>query len=292
MRDRMLEVHTTLKMIREQLYKRGFIETCTPVIRRDSSTVFPRVRLEESSYLRDSMEMALRYLTSHFPKIFEIGPCFRSEKDLTTNSNEFLMMELYVVDEPLEYLEEFACDVLLTLNPGMKIEMLSVADYIREDLGIDLCIHSDTRLVDALRRLYDVQTGSNYEIVNIYIQEKIEPLSTERCIIFYDYPASTICSARMRKNCKGIIRRFEVFIDGLEIMHAYEDENDINSFKQRCSNYKLFNYEEQLIYDAVAAGNLPAHTAGLGIGIERLCMAISKIRDIQNYRFSRKFTIV
>ena len=146
-------------------------------------------------------------------------------------------------------------------------------------------------LADKLRHLYGIKAGFDYEIINKYIYENIEPLSAGRCMMFYDYPASTICSARRRRDCRGIIRRFELFIDGLEIMHAYEDEDDMESFKERCADYGLFNYEERLIYAAIVANRLPARTAGLGIGIERLCMGISKIRDIRSYRFLREFTI-
>jgi lysyl-tRNA synthetase class 2 len=126
-------------------------------------------------------------------------------------------------------------------------------------------------------------------LVNKFIEAEIEPSSKNKIVIFKDYPICTISSARKIQNTKSLINRFELFINGSEIMHAYEDENDLEDFINRSKKVDLYNYEEKIIINNIKDGILPSNSAGLGIGIERLCMAVYNVNNINEYFFSSNF---
>lgn len=289
-KDRIIQKNIVIQKIRNFLLNKGCVETNTPIIRKSSSKPFPRIKIEcqDNKYLRDSMEMALRYNLSYIDKIFEIGQCFRNE---STNShlNEFIMMELYVVNKNIDYLIELSYQIVNLFFENKKIETFSIANFIKEKYGCDLINEDEEKFIEILRKKYNDNKSMNYSIVNKFIEKEIEPLSKDKVVIFKDYPICTISTARKIPNTKSLINRFELFIDGSEIMHAYEDENNIDNLVKRSKKVDLYNYEEKIIVNEIKKGILPSNTVGLGIGIERLCMAVYNVNDINEYFFSSNF---
>ncbi|WP_257981178.1 hypothetical protein [Streptomyces sp. CB02959] len=51
----------------------------------------------------------------------------------------------------------------------------------------------------------------------------------------------------------------------------------------------LYDDEQALAREAIDAGRVPAGSVGLGIGIERLCMAASGVKDISVFHPSPQF---
>lgn len=287
---RIIEKNNLLKTLRDFLYDKNFIEVITPITRKFSSELFPRVQFNNEKYLRDSIEMALRYKLKHYAKIFEIGQCFRNDRNGLTHSEEFLMLELYAINEDIDYLISLCVNLINTLNPDLTIEKISVSGFIKNDLNVDLRYDSDDQLKEAIINKYNFTPSKhNFEVINKYIERYIEPMSHGKCMIFQDYPRCTISIARLKDGTTSIINRFELFINNVEVMHGYEDENDLELFKERAQEVNLFNEEEKIIYSAIKNGDLSPNTAGLGIGIERLCMGVFNSTDIQKYIFSKIF---
>lgn len=293
--ERIRQKASVLAILRAILTAKGFIELNTSVMRRSSSEPFPRVRLlQPEAWLRDSIEMALRYNLRFVNRIFEIGPCFRDDSIDTTHTSEFMMLELYATDFDHASIVDLSAQIFSELSPSLTMERISVADVMRKDLGVDLAKEPEEFLVDKLRVKYpqfrDKATPS-YQVINHYIEKHVEPLSHARLVAFEDYPISTISSARRKPGTRSIINRVEVFYNGLEVMHGYEDEDDLSDFKARAHSVNLWNAEEQLIHESLASGSLPIRTAGLGIGIERLCVAafLDGVGDIREFLFSHTF---
>ncbi len=289
-KDRIIQKNNVIQKIRNFLLTNGYIETNTPIIRKSSSIPFPRIRIEcqDEKYLRDSMEMALRYNLSFVDKIFEIGQCFRNENN-NSHLSEFIMIELYVVDKKIDYLMKLSSQIVNLFFVNKKIETFSIANFIKRKYKCDLVKENEVKFINLLRKKYNDKRSLDYKLINKFIEKEIEPLSKDKVVIFKDYPICTISSARKIEETKSLINRFELFIDGIEIMHAYEDENDIDCFVKRSEKVDLYNYEEKIIVGEIEKGNLPSNTAGLGIGIERLCMTIYHVNDINEYFFSSNF---
>lgn len=269
--------HQILKNMREYLYQKGYIEVFSPILRKSDSKINPRFRLNNDGFLRDCMELALRKKVSKScPKVFEIGPCFRQEKEDRTHNVEFYLMELYSKEEILENMMELMSGIIIACVPTVSdIKEISVQDFIQKDLNVDI-VKSDTgELVNIiLDKHHHVIKKEKYPYltVNKYIELFIESSLTDRgCLYFLtDYPLCTIAVASRQGNT-NCIRRFECFINGMEIANAFEDCMDLVDLTSRLKESGIMEKEEEELIKLVKSGKV-FPTVGLGIGIDRLCI--------------------
>ncbi|MCM6774465.1 hypothetical protein NDR87_13995 [Nocardia sp. CDC159] len=281
-----------LRKIRNYLHDNGFVEVVTPVFRQADDLTGKRATavLGAGGFLRSMIGPALRYNLQYAPRIFEIGPCFRPERPDATHSREFTMLDLYAANEDFAFLYELAEDLIALAYPK-PLPHISVAEHLNRDFGVDLTRHSPQNLADAIaRRLALPATTPMHELIDTAIATHIEPLTRGTAAFLVDYPlgGNEPC-ARRRDGTTAIIDRFEVFIDGLEVAHGYRDETDHDAFIERATTAGLYNREQALVLDAITAGDLPTRSVGLGIGIERLCMAATGIDEIRTFQQSRCF---
>lgn len=270
------------------LQKRGFQEVHTPILRRDAGQLIKRIQLKaDFPYaLRDSHELQLRWLLTMYDSVFEIGSCFRvetSEKS-ATNSGEFLLMELFTTKYDIQQIQQLVRQFILSLKPDVFFEEISIADYIREHLDIDLLTESQEMLFQRLKQSDPTLSFEHdYEYVLHYIETEIEPLSKGKVVFFTDYPECTCSYADIKQG--AVIRRFELFANGLELANGFDDECNAARFRARNASCPIFPQEEQAIADALETQKLPAVSAGVGIGIERLCMFLYGIDDIKMFSY-------
>lgn len=111
-----------------------------------------------------------------------------------------------------------------------------------------------------------------------------------KAVFLTDYPVGgdEPC-ARLAPGTEAVLERFELIADGIELVHGYTDENDQHAFLQRAEAAGLLDDEQRLAWAAIDAGLVPTDTAGLGIGIERLCAVDAGIRDIRPFLQSPQF---
>ncbi len=273
--------------LKEFLDGKGFQEVLTPVLRKDTgSKVTQRISTDISYALRDSHELQLRYLLSEYPCVYEIGSCFRRE-DRTksaTKANEFLLMELFSCRHNLEDLKKIMKELILSYKPDTEFEEISIAGYIRENLGIDLFKSDQSELYSVLRKLYPEEKFEyDYKYVMHYIEAEIEPLGKNKIVFFMEYPECTCSYADIISG--SVVSRFELFADGLELANAFDDECLPERFADRNKLLPIFPKEEAAIVRGLDEGILPEKSAGLGIGIERLCMFIYGSNDINDFAF-------
>jgi lysyl-tRNA synthetase class 2 len=112
----------------------------------------------------------------------------------------------------------------------------------------------------------------------------------------YDYPASQAALARVAQDSDGqlVAKRFEVFVDALEIANGYYElsdpleqrlrfERDLE--QRREANKRGVNIDQHLL-DALTSG-LP-ECAGVALGLDRVLMLrnkVSRIRDVLTFAF-------
>jgi len=268
------------------LEDRGFQEVLTPTLRKDQGNLISRIPLVGGSALRDSHELQLRCLLSLYPCVYEIGSCFREEDGTKadTNAKEFLLMELFSSKHTLADLEDFVRLFILQYRPDTIFLKVSVAEQIRKDFGIDLFHESQEELYRVLRQRYPEKSFKNdYEYVLHYIEAELEPLSKGTVIFFTEYPECTCSYANILQG--SVISRFELFADNKELANAFDDECSAYRFIERNKSLPIFPEEETVIAQSLHDGNLPANSAGLGIGIERLCMFLFDREKISDFNF-------
>jgi len=287
-----LTLSNTLKNLRKVLYKHGFEEAITPSARNFQVPIKnrPSVGFSVEKYLRTMIGPALRSNLVFHKKIFEIGPCFRNDPLDYTHSPEFTMLDLYVGEESFEYLLNLALELIKPAIQGDPV-WISVADNIRETFGVDLAIQPFEDAVKAIERSHRYSfLCKQSKIIDHYIEQEIESKSLGRTVVLTDYPigGSEPC-AKLKPGTSSIAKRFEIFIDGIEIVHGYEDETDRNLLKSRAIAENLYDADQKIIGEYIDNGDIPIASVGLGIGVERLCMAIDGVKDISSYRFGSCF---
>lgn len=290
-----------LKIIREVLEHYQFIEVTTPVLRKGTNEVFKRHtvilgndHIEKFAYLRDSLECPLRSLLQHTPRVYEIGPCFRVDPVDNQHYPEFTLLEVYAEKTDFEFLLKLILEIIeriyLSISSPISINKISIRESIRDILGIDISNIDGNQLKENIIQVDELNYGKyrntpHYICINEFISKNFEVASGVN--VFYEYPASTISSARRISNTQ-LIERFEIFINGVEVAHGYMDEIDLDDYEKRGREVNLYNFEEKLITELIQSKNLCPDTGGFGLGIERLCSVLSS-EDIANYIFGKDF---
>ncbi|MFJ3212775.1 amino acid--tRNA ligase-related protein [Streptomyces flaveolus] len=280
--------------LRTLLHDEGFTEVVTPVARRADLGPGRRapVGLHEGRYLRAMIGPALRVnVSNHLPRVYEIGPCFRPERPDTLHAAEFTMLDLYAAELSFEDLIALAWRLVGPHLPSYTPERLSIADHVRTEFGIDLRTESIGDLHPRMAARIDADAGDPFrDVLGRYIARELEADTVGRAMFLTDYPSGgdEPC-ARLAPGATAVLERFELIVDGIELVHGYADETDHKAFTERAKAVGLYDDEQRLAQEAVEAGAVPADTAGLGIGIERLCAVSAGLRDIAPFLQSPQF---
>ncbi|MEU2146081.1 MULTISPECIES: amino acid--tRNA ligase-related protein [Streptomyces albovinaceus subgroup] len=280
--------------LRALLHEEGFTEAVTPVARRADLGPGRRVPagLHEGRYLRAMIGPALRVnVSADLPRLYEIGPCFRPEPPDALHAAEFTMLDLYAAHLGFAALIDLAWRLVGPHLPSYTPERLSIADHVHDEFGIDLRSDPIGNLHPRMAARIGADAGEPFrDVLGRYIALELEADTDGRAVFLTDYPTGgdEPC-ARLAPGTTAVLERFELIVDGIELVHGYTDETDRNAFTERAKTVGLYDDEQQLAQEAVEAGAVPPDTAGLGIGIERLCAASAGLRDIAPFLQSSQF---
>lgn len=278
--------------------------------------------------LRVAPELWLKRLViAGFEKVFEIGPNFRNEGVDSTHNPEFTTCEFYrsfttlpelmqmteslfgaiftqlkqqsplleITREPLKLYASLGkgefpkYEFIPTIEEKTKVKMpavLSSQNLIEYFNVIGLSVPEQKQPSALLNKLSEVYLESMSHVhkntpVFVYNQPaEMSPLAKSSKITYKDREYE-------------ILQRFELFINGMEYVNAYEEENSPyaqeDKFKQQQGYKADFNDNESLIpdwnYVKTMEYGLPP-TGGWGCGIDRLSMLFSgsdRIEDVLSF---------
>ncbi|MET9778810.1 amino acid--tRNA ligase-related protein [Streptomyces sp. NPDC006367] len=283
-----------LRSLRTLLHDEGFTEVITPVARRADLGPGRRAPagLHEGRYLRAMIGPALRVnVSTDLPRVYEIGPCFRPEPPDALHAGEFTMLDLYAAKLGFEDLIDLAWRLVGPHLPSYTPERLSIADHVRTEFGVDLRAEPVGDLQPRMAARIGADADEPFrDVLGRYIAHELEAGTVGRAVFLTDYPSGgdEPC-ARLAPGTTAVLERFELIVDGIELVHGYTDETDRDAFTERAKAVGLYDDEQRLAQEAVESGAVPADTAGLGIGIERLCAASAGLRDITPFLQSPQF---
>jgi lysyl-tRNA synthetase, class II len=302
-----------INAIREFLNEKGAIEVDTPVLQSipGGATARPFTThhnaLDIPMYLRIANELYLkRLIVGGFDWVYEFSRNFRNEGMDRTHNPEFTVLEFYVaykdylwmMETTEQMLERTAIAVNGTsiaevdgkqINFKAPYKRITMFDAIKEHTGFDISELDEAGLRDVCKQLHipvDNTMGKGKLIDEIF-SEKCEHHYIQPTFII-DYPVEMSPLTKKHRSKAGLVERFELMVNGKEIANAYTELNDPIDQRERFEEQvKLMERgdDEAMFIDydflrALEYGMPP--TAGIGFGIDRICMMMTNSPSIQD----------
>ena len=302
-----------INSIKEFLNERGAIEVDTPVLQSIPGGASARPftthhnALDIPMYLRIANELYLkRLIVGGFEWVYEFSRNFRNEGMDRTHNPEFTVLEFYtaykdylwMMDTTEQLLEKAAIDVNGTTDAEVDGKTISfkapfkrvtMYDAIKEHTGFDISNMDEEALRDVCKQLgigVEKSMGKG-KLVDEIFSEKCEHHFIQPTFIT-DYPIEMSPLTKKHRSKPGLVERFELMINGKEIANAYTELNDPIDQRARFEDQiKLMERgdDEAMFIDhdflrALEYGMPP--TAGIGFGIDRLCMLLTNQPSIQD----------
>ncbi len=287
-----------LSQLRSFFDQHGFLEVETPLISTDTivdrhldpieicsedgfrSPTDSRPRL----WLQTSPESAMkRLLASGATAIYQVCKAFRLRERGNLHNPEFTLVEWYRrddrMDDGIEFLSTLA-DTLLNRGPAEKLSyqaaFLKYANVDPLKTNVEQLQAQCTKLGISIPAQLDCELDDWLELL---LTEVVQPrLGQQTPVILYNFPASQAALANVCELDRRVARRFELFIDGMELANGYEELRDADELERRMemANRQRIADQKQSLPGAeklLAAmqDNLPPCT-GVALGWDRIVM--------------------
>ncbi len=245
-----------------------------------------------------------------FYKVYEIALCFRNEDIDATHNPEFEQIEVYwafadwkrimkLTEEMIAYTIKHIFgdykveigDKILDFKPPW--ERLPMEEAIKRETGIDVSKLSFEELKEIAKKDLGIEDEEKLsrkgKIIEELFEKYVQPKITDPTFItLFRRDVSPL--AKPHRENPEYVERFEIHINSLEVGNGYSEQN--NPFLQ----YLAFKEEEELRKQVKKEGleympmdkdyvraleyGLPP-TGGVGVGIQRLAMAVLGIESIK-----------
>ncbi len=315
-KDTFMKRTLMIKTIRDFLNNHGALEVDTPVLQNipGGAAAKPFIThhnaLDVPFYLRIANELYLkRLIVGGFDWVYEFSRNFRNEGMDRTHNPEFTILEFYVAYKDYYWMMDFTEKMLettaialhgtsevpcgdKTLNFKAPFKRISIFDAIKENTGIDVSEMNEDELREVCKKLHiqvEASMGKG-KLIDELFSEKCEGTFIQPTFII-DYPVEMSPLTKKHRSKEGLVERFELMVNGKEIANAYSELNDPIDQRERFEEQvKLMERgdDEAMFIDndflrALEYGMPP--TAGIGIGIDRLCMLMTNEVSIQDVLF-------
>ncbi len=314
-KDTFIKRSKILKLIREYLDSKGFLEVDTPILvpLEIGASARPFVThhntLDMDMYLRIETELYLkRLIVGGMNRVYEVGRIFRNEGMDTKHNPEFTTIELYqaytdyygmmdLVEELYKLLATEICGSTKITYQGNEIDLghwerLTMVEAVKKYAGVDYNDWQSDEQARAVAKEKHVEVPENatrgtvlVEFFDAYVEDKlIQPT------FIYDYPVENSPLAKKKPENPLFTERFEYFINCTQFGNAFSELNDPIDQRDRferqveAKRKEEPNCNAEVDYDYVTAleyGMPP--TGGLGFGVDRLVMLLTdsaSIRDV------------
>jgi len=290
----------------------GYIEVDTPVLQNipGGANARPFIThhnaLDIQLYLRIANELYLkRLIVGGFEGVYEFSRNFRNEGMDRTHNPEFTALEIYVAYKDYKWMMNFTeqmlervCHDVLgtteikvgehTIHLKAPFKRITMLDAIKENTGIDISGMNEDALRDVCKKLgveQDKSMGKG-KLIDAIFGEKCESNYIQPTFIT-DYPKEMSPLTKKHRTNPELTERFELMINGKELVNAYSELNDPIDQRERFEEQLKLSEkgdDEAMFIDqdflrALEYGMPP--TSGMGIGMDRLVMLLTGQISIQ-----------
>ena len=316
----MLQVRAAmLRAARDFFRDRGYLEVETPCLSRDIviDAWLEPIEVQHSGerwFLQTSPEAAMkRLLAAGSGSIFQVSRVFRAAESGTRHNPEFTMIEWYGVEtdwyQQMELTEQLvrtcvaAAAEIFANNPGTVWDQkpfahTTYAQAFERVFLINVHAASGAELLAVAQKNHvplpeSVTPDQRDDLLNAMLAFAIEP-DLGRCKssrqsapeFLCDYPPSQAALAQTSETNPKVARRFELYIDGIELCNGYQELTDVTELQRRDALQNVVRGDSDLkalpgapAMAAAMKSGLP-NCSGVALGFDRLVMIATGSRQI------------
>lgn len=284
-----------LLTLRQFFFQRSVMEVDVPVMARSSVT---DINIESisarpyggSGYLQTSPEYFMkRLLCQGAGDIFCLGKAFRDGEQGCRHNPEFSLLEWYRCGwDEHQLMDEIAELISLVFaarsSQPLAITKCTYGNCFSQTLGIDPhgvdLAELQEKAVAASSESWADESRAN--CLDLLFSLLVEPQLPLGLVFVYDYPACQSALAQRHNNTQGqqVSRRFEVFLNGMELANGYFELTDRAEQQQRFDEdiaHRVEAGKPQISADrhllAALEHGMPS-CAGVAMGVDRLLMQL------------------
>lgn len=321
--DKFLVREKVVDGIREFFKSDGFLEVETPLLVPQPGTE-PYLEMFETelitlagnksrAFLTTSPELSMKkLLAAGIGNCFQVTRSFRNGEGVGgTHNSEFTILEWYRENADytniMDDFEKMMRLLLTKFTDGSKLTYLgqeydlsvvtkiSIAEAFEKYAMVDTdTMIDEEKLVEAAaNKGYNVNQDTRWEEAFYQIMgNEIEPelAKIKNLVILYDYPVSQAALSIKKPSDPRFAERFEVYLAGMELGNAFSELNDPAEQRARMEadlleRKKLGKKEFGLDEDFLEALATMPKSAGIAVGVDRLCMLFADTENIADVVF-------
>ena len=250
----------------------------------------------QSCFLQTSPEFFMkRLLASGAGDIYSLGKVFREAEQGSRHNPEFTLLEWYRLNwdefQLIAEVENLVVGAYQAIqNSQISVSRISYGDCFEQTLGID----PHGAKLSALQSLSEEKgypqwrNETRANCLDLLFSELVEPQLLKGLVTVYDYPACQAALAQIHQDAEGrlVSRRFEVFLNGMELANGYfeltDAEQQLQRFQQDIEHRQQTNKPEMGIdpkLNKAMQQGLPS-CSGVTMGVDRLLMQLLDVQSI------------
>lgn len=293
--------------LRQTFAGRGFIEVETPMLQVMHGGASARPFVTHSNafdtelYLRIAPELYLkRAIVGGIERVFEINRNFRNEGADSTHSPEFAMLEAYeaygdyhsIADLTQQLIQDAAVAVsgshVVTWADGTEYDLggdwarISMYGSLSEAVGEEITPETPMSRLEELAGAAGLEV--DHPLPGKYVEElwehHVKPSLSAPTFVM-DFPLDTSPLVRWHRSIPGVVEKWDLYVRGFELATGYSELVDPVVQRDRFveqaklaagGDPEAMRLDEEFLR-ALEFGMPP--TGGMGMGIDRLLMAIT-----------------
>lgn len=251
---------------------------------------------KQQGVLITSPEFALKKALNHeCPKIFEIAHAYRKDEPGPWHSSEFRMLEWYTINQTLDQLISQCQNLLKLFFPKLDMQTIELKDWFEMHYGHGF---EPEQMKGTLhQRGLDHVENMDFSEMFFRLFLPTESKLNELGVVFLKGYPKEMCAYATTEN--GYAQRFEIYIQGIEVANAYQEEKSPDKLlqllkKEQAQREKLNKPTFEIDFDFVnALKDIQEPISGIAMGLDRvfaLSIGQSKLAGTSPFaNFSKNF---